>query len=398
MTVSSPLAVGRTAPCRWAKRLLYIANLISAEDSQHFVHLPPLLNELEKLGWQVELVSERGGAGVQQVSGRSVRYLSRSSRLKRLFNLARLLVRYRLSGGRLVFVRISKPAAWTAGLFGRLLGWKTLYWLSGTVEDFNATHGGWKAGLGRRAMWLMLRAVDHLATGPETMVDYYRSTYGLPASKLLLLYNDINVDSVPERVTPEISNPATVLMVHRLSPVREHSRYLPALLSAISTCRTEGASPELHIVGDGPERPRLEGVVQDLGATDLARFHGAVPNRLLHKHYERATLFIMPSYREGFPRVILEAMARGVPIVATDAGGTRDLLGPLQQRYVFSRDDAEGFARGVCDLLGSPALREDLASENLMQVRRFATPAVAHMYDAVLSGILSAANRVRITH
>ena len=121
------------------------------------------------------------------------------------------------------------------------------------------------------------------------------------------------------------------------------------------------------------------------------RFHGAVPQRDLASFYERATLFVMPSYREGFPRVMLEAMARGLPIVATDAGGTRDLCGPAQRHLIVSRDDPQGFGDAIAALLSSPEEQDRLAEENLTTVKRFDTPVVARMYDRVLSRLIGAA-------
>ena len=85
-----------------SKRLTYVVNFVSAGDSQHFVHIPNLLNELEALGWDIELVSERGGAGTGMIAGRPFRYLSQTSKTKRLFNLVRTFMRMRRKGGRLV--------------------------------------------------------------------------------------------------------------------------------------------------------------------------------------------------------------------------------------------------------------------------------------------------------
>lgn len=368
-----------------AKRLTYIVNLMADDDTQHFVHIPNLLAHLERLGWHIDLVSERGGDGTGAVRGRSVTYLSRGARWGRLIPLVRHLLRMRARGGRLVFVRISKSAAMISALLGRLLGWKTVFWISGTVEDFNARHGGWRGRLDNMSMAVLLRLVDRLATGPETMVDYYAAAYGLPRRKVVLLYNDIDLASPPEF---PVSVPAvpSVLMVHRLSPVRDTARYLPALLAALEA---RGQSVTLDIVGDGPDRPALERLCGKSDGNVAIRFHGAVSQRDVDGHYRRATVFIMPSYREGFPRVIIEAMARGLPIVSTDAGGTADLVGAAQKVFILPRDDVAEFARAVVRLLSSDDLRQALGQENLLFVERFATPQVARMYDRVLSGVLA---------
>jgi glycosyltransferase involved in cell wall biosynthesis len=87
---------------------------------------------------------------------------------------------------------------------------------------------------------------------------------------------------------------------------------------------------------------------------------------------------------------MIEAMARGLPIVATDAGGTRDLCGPCQQRYIVDREDSAAFVRSVVALLASPGERKTIAAENLVSVRRYDSVNVALMYDAALSPLIGA--------
>jgi glycosyltransferase involved in cell wall biosynthesis len=372
------------------KKLTYIVNYMSATDSQHWVHIPNLLTELGRLGWDIQLVSERGGRGEEEVLGHRVTFLSRRSKWRRAIALVVLLARMRSRGGRLVFVRISKFAALASALLGRLFGWRTLFWLSGAVEDFNLRQG-LKARVAKAWLGLLFRLVDRLATGPEAMVDYYAAQYRLPRGKILMLYNDIELRGV-DRSRPPQKDGIHVLLVHRLSPVRETHRYFPALLSALGRCASRLDRPiVLDICGAGDERGQLERQCEKAPAGVEPRFHGAVPQRSLGPFYDAAELFVMPSYREGFPRVILEAMARGLPIVSTDAGGTRDIVGPQQQSFVVDRDDADAFAGAVERLLLEPEERRRLADENILAVRRFSTVEVARMYDRALSGLIGAA-------
>ena len=367
-----------------SKRLTYVVNFVSAGDSQHFVHIPNLLNELEALGWDIELVSERGGAGTGMIAGRPFRYLSQTSKTKRLFNLVRTFMRMRRKGGRLVFVRITKSAGFVSAILGRIFGWKTVYWLSGTVEDFNQA-SGLRSQLSARIVALLLRVVDRLATGPETMVDYYASVYGLPKSRIILLYNDVVLRPAAVPVA-KTAAPVRLLIVHRLSPVRETARYFPAILKALDDLKSAGIPTILDVVGDGPERRELEHMTGD-ARTDV-RFHGMIAQRELEPFYSQASIFLMPSYREGFPRVIIEAMAYGLPIVSTDAGGSRDLFGPAQLKFVSDRDDAVAFGEAVFALASSPEIRRKLSTENLDRVQRYSTPAVAAMYDRALTALL----------
>jgi glycosyltransferase involved in cell wall biosynthesis len=102
--------------------------------------------------------------------------------------------------------------------------------------------------------------------------------------------------------------------------------------------------------------------------------------------YRAADIFVNPTFTEGFPRVILEAMAAGLPIVTTDAGGTSEILGPLQQQFVIPRESSEGFAQSVAVLMDRPMLQNALSEENRVTVHRFDTGRVAEMYERELFG------------
>ena len=379
---------------RKRKRLTYIVNYLSADNAQHWVHIPNLLAEMEKLGWEVDLVSERGGRGTVEIFGMPVTFLSRNARWGRILPLAARLLRTRSGSGGLVYVRISKSAGFLSAVLGRLFGWKTVYWLSDVVVDFNASRLGWKAPFEYFQMWTLFRLIDALVTGPERIVDYFSHHYHLPKRKIRLLYNDIDLRDIKRSTSIRRRtgghNRIRILLVHWLSPRRETMRYFPALLEALERVSSNDRELQLDVIGGGPEQAQLERYASDHRGRTEVNFHGSVPNRDLSPFYRQATLFVMPSYREGFPRVLIEAMAHGLPVVATDAGGTRDIVGPAQQAYVVDREDSDAFGRAVERLLSSDEDRRQVAAENLATVERFSTTAVARMYDRTLSALIAA--------
>lgn len=373
------------------KSLIYVVNRIGKQDSQHFVHIPNLLNRLCLDGWSIRLISERGGRGQTTVSGIPLTYLSSEGRWSRLPKLASALIGARRGGNRLVFVRISKSAALVSAVLGRIFGWKTLYWLCGKNEDFNIREKSW---IGRGEiifLWILFRLVDNLVTGPEEMNKYYRDYYGLPERKVITLYNDIETEGLPAADRYEEKRHETtlnILMVHRLSPIRETMNWFPGIMKMLSRRQAAGKWTRFDVVGGGPELPELQEEAVKYPDVDI-HFHGTVPNSDLECFYRRADLFIMPSAREGFPRVVIEAMGRALPIVATAAGGTRDLFGPLSRPYCFALDDTEGFAKAIDELLDDRELRVQLARENRERVEKYSTISVARQYDEKLSGILA---------
>jgi glycosyltransferase involved in cell wall biosynthesis len=165
--------------------------------------------------------------------------------------------------------------------------------------------------------------------------------------------------------------------------VRRSLFYLPDLAAQLLTAGLRQDFVCL-IVGTGPELSALRAAVAQAGLDNVFKFLGDVPNVRIQQLYWTADIFVQASYNEGFPRVLLEAMAAGLPIVTTDAGGTSDILGPAQRAFVVQRDARDVLARKLAELLDDPAQRAELSVENLLTVERFATPRIAEMYDRVL--------------
>ena len=141
------------------------------------------------------------------------------------------------------------------------------------------------------------------------------------------------------------------------------------------------ASPEteeVHVVVVGSIH--LTHLQPKLEAEPAVSLVGARPNDEIASYLRAADLFILPSLSEGSPRVVIEAMACGLPIAAFDVGGVRDLLGPLQQDCVVRRGDLEALAATIRRLVTDPHLCEELRQENLREVRRFSTDEVARMF------------------
>jgi glycosyltransferase involved in cell wall biosynthesis len=116
------------------------------------------------------------------------------------------------------------------------------------------------------------------------------------------------------------------------------------LVRALARLRDRGRDVTLTVVGDGPERGTLEAEVARLGLSDRVIFLGSLGHSALAGCYEQADIFCLPSFAEGMPTVLMEAMASGVPVVATTIAGTAELV-----------------EHGVSGLLVAPARDDELA-------------------------------------
>jgi glycosyltransferase involved in cell wall biosynthesis len=382
------------------KGLVYVLNSYSPDDASHFHHVLPLIEAIADRGVHVRVVIEKAQC-LPMFSSPNVHVsaLSTTVPLLRHVELILAIRRHIRDGCSAVFTRIAIPAGVAAAVacFGTKAS--SFYWQSGTVHALDR-EAAWS--IAKLRWWLtthlpfrvLLRLVDFFATGPETMVGYYRDQVGVPPGKLVLLYNDVSVgrfaptgDGGAERRRRRADLGATdgdtvLLFVHRMSPVRRSSFYMPHVVDQAAN----GVSTRVIcvLVGDGPELPYIKECTVASRSGVRYVFLGSVPNRRIQDLYLAADIFIHPSYNEGFPRVMLEAMAAGLPIVSTDAGGARDIVGPLQSRFIVPRDDRDAFAEKLGLLIHDAAGREALVSESRQWVVRFDTLKVAEMYERVL--------------
>ena len=101
----------------------------------------------------------------------------------------------------------------------------------------------------------------------------------------------------------------------------------------------------LSLIGEGPERPRLEGLVRDLGLRALVKFTGSLADPLVELH--RSTMFVLPSREEGMSIALLEAMALGIPTVASAIPGNRALIEAGVHGRLAAPDDPFALAREI---------------------------------------------------
>jgi len=152
-------------------------------------------------------------------------------------------------------------------------------------------------------------------------------------------------------------NARIVLSVGRLSKEKGYADLIRAMSHVKEHSDVETV---LLIVGDGPERPRLEQLCARLGLAHDVRFVGYRHDVL--PYYDAAHVFALTSHSEGSPNVLLEAMDAGVPIVSTCVGGVPEMIRHGQQGLLVPRGDVEGIGRSIVALLSNAGLRATLVS------------------------------------
>jgi glycosyltransferase involved in cell wall biosynthesis len=137
----------------------------------------------------------------------------------------------------------------------------------------------------------------------------------------------------------------TLLSVGNLVPLKRHDLAIRSLHLLPEV--------ELVIVGDGPERAALGALARDTGVHDRVRFAGALPQEDLVHYYGSADALVLASSREGWANVLLESMACGTPVVATDVGGTPEAVNAPEAGVLLTEGTPEALAAAVRRLLAA---------------------------------------------
>jgi glycosyltransferase involved in cell wall biosynthesis len=211
-----------------------------------------------------------------------------------------------------------------------------------------------------------LRAADCVLTVSE---PFRRELVrrGVAAERIEVVHNAIDPQWGRRDKSPEASaalrarlgigpGKRVVLIVGRLSSEKDHGTLLEAMR------RVQGAVPDAHlaIVGDGPERPRIEETIRRLGLVGSVTLAGQVPSA--EPYYGIADLCVLSSLSEGSPNALLEAMAAGAPVVATAVGGIPEMVTHGESAMLVKPGDCEAMTNAIAALLSDGELARRLAA------------------------------------
>jgi glycosyltransferase involved in cell wall biosynthesis len=181
----------------------------------------------------------------------------------------------------------------------------------------------------------------------------------------------------PRPVEVERPNrPLTIGYIGRMLP----GKGLNVLADALE--KIKGEAWQLLVVGDGSEREKFEQRLREAGLYDRAEFTGAVSFALVPEYFQRLDVMVIPTettkrVREQFGRVIVEAMASGVPVIGSTCGAIPEVIGDAG--LVFPEGNAAALADALRSMLADAALRERLAAAGQTRVEQYSWTRVAEM-------------------
>lgn len=159
---------------------------------------------------------------------------------------------------------------------------------------------------------------------------------------------------------------------------------VPNLLEAIPRVLARKSDVEFVIGGDGQLKGKVEKYLDEENLDSKARFVGWIPHDELPKYLNNLKLLILPSYTEGLPNIILEAMACGTPVLATPVGGIPDVIKDGETGFIMENNSPECIARNVIRALSHPDLGKIAKNARALVEKEYTYEKAVERYREVL--------------
>ena len=224
-----------------------------------------------------------------------------------------------------------------------------------------------------RCIWKFAAAVVANSRGLMELAKKTRPRQDIP-----VIPNGVNISEFsPSKEEPD-DETVRILVVSRLTP-RKGIRFLIRAMKLLRGSLPE-RNTELMIAGGGDEEEALRTLAESEGASDQVRFLGRVPHEKLPDIYKQADIFCLPSLNEGMSNTVLEAIASGLPIVATVTGGTEELVTDGENGYFVEMESPEDLAEKLGKLVVDPGIRVRMGAASRTRAESMSWHAVASRY------------------
>ncbi len=354
------------------KKICYILPEFREETDSHFSYLYDFINVISE-GADIFLIVEKGNPPIDRFP--KVAFLKRSHVRFLPFRIVEAffaIIVARTRGYRIFYTHYSYSGALISSSVARMTGGTSYYWNCGMP---------WLYGK-QFPLRVVLRMVHYLVTGTVTMRDLYAKEFTLAREKIVVVPNWIDLSAfvnmqTKKAIRKELKLPIDrkiILFVHRLSERKGADKILQ-----IASLTTDPAALFV-VVGDGPLAKEISRERKRKGLEERVVLLGKIPHKDIASYFYAADIFMMPSEEEGFPHVLLEAMASGLPFVAMTVGGVRDIVPVVLQKYCVKSGDVSSFTERLRDLLRSERECEEVSHIEREHVKKYDQKSIARQF------------------
>jgi len=196
-----------------------------------------------------------------------------------------------------------------------------------------------------------------------------------PNQKIEIIYNGINTKEFKPVKNKKSSKVLRIICVARLTKIKG----IDYLLKALGTLRNKNIV--LTLIGDGKEKENLKELAKDLKIEEKVKFLGSIPHQKIVKYYQESDIFVLPSLNEGMSNTILEAMACKLAIIATNTGGTKELI--QGNGFIVPKADTDALRNAIKQFLNNPLLIKSMGEKSRSIAEQMNWSEVAEKYNTI---------------
>jgi glycosyltransferase involved in cell wall biosynthesis len=227
------------------------------------------------------------------------------------------------------------------------------------------------------------KSVDQVVTYSEFMRNQIVTWYGVNREKIAVIPNGVNLKKFSDCTGKLLleGDPA-ILYVGYLSKFKS----VDLLICAISELRSELPNMKLHIVGSG-NQTELELLAKKKQVEKVVVFHGKTNPEAVPLYYRSADFCVFPSRRDSAGLTLLEAMSSGAPVIASNRGGTPEIITQGKNGILFEPDDANALPEALLSLSQDSDLRKKLSSNALKTAANYSWEKIAKKYISLYQSL-----------
>jgi glycosyltransferase involved in cell wall biosynthesis len=247
---------------------------------------------------------------------------------------------------------------------------------------------GWKR---RLIINQLLGPHDRIVAVGNAVRDALVRIETLPADRIQVIYNGVqppvpHASGMRGKLRSKFGaaeDHVVLLVVARLDPIKNHALALRAMARLVREC----PQARLWLVGDGPERARIEATIRAAGLGHHVSLLGE--QRQIPELLAAADVALLTSHSEGIPLILIEAMASGVPVVATDVGGVSEVIEHDRQGWLVPAENEAALCERLKCLIRSPDERRRLGTAGRQRATQFSAQRMVGQYAALYEEMLA---------
>ena len=235
--------------------------------------------------------------------------------------------------------------------------------------------------------------VDRFIAVSQGLHDYLTASIRVSPEKIALIYNGVDVRRFSPKASMSVSKPGAneavpgrtvVGTVGRMQEVKNQHLLVNAFIELINQDPDRGRQLRLLMIGDGPVRAELIDKLNEANIAELSSLPGSRDN--IEDLLKNIDIFVLPSRNEGISNTILEAMATGLPVIATRVGGTPEIVQDGVTGILVGNDDIEDLKAAISRYVEKPDMRDKHGKAGVERVRaEFSLDAMVGKYLDVYS-------------